>query len=129
VEILIAEASKPEKEDDFDVPVLSERDPVNSSVGAESKSLRRSAFDRLGSFLERVSFGEVMKGSHHISLSALASGSSSGAQPAMTAKQANAALFKGDQPDCVTLSTIHSAKGLEWRCVFGLHLCDGVFPK
>lgn len=32
-----------------------------------------------------------------------------------------------DQP--VTLSTIHSAKGLEWYCVFLPHLLDGLFPS
>lgn len=32
-----------------------------------------------------------------------------------------------DQP--VTLSTIHSAKGLEWYCVFIPHLLDGLFPS
>lgn len=32
-----------------------------------------------------------------------------------------------DQP--VTLSTIHSAKGLEWYCVFVPHLLDGLFPS
>ncbi|MEM6456126.1 MAG: 3'-5' exonuclease, partial [Acidobacteriota bacterium] len=39
----------------------------------------------------------------------------------------------GDAPDAedefVTLSTIHSAKGLEWRSVFVLHLNDGQFPS
>jgi DNA helicase-2/ATP-dependent DNA helicase PcrA len=32
-----------------------------------------------------------------------------------------------DRP--VTLSTIHSAKGLEWYAVFVPHLIDGVFPS
>ncbi|MFH2009553.1 MAG: ATP-dependent helicase [bacterium] len=31
--------------------------------------------------------------------------------------------------DCLTLSTIHQAKGLEWRVVFVLWLCDGHFPS
>ncbi len=30
--------------------------------------------------------------------------------------------------DAVTLSTIHGAKGLEWRTVFGVQLNSGVFP-
>jgi DNA helicase-2/ATP-dependent DNA helicase PcrA len=32
-----------------------------------------------------------------------------------------------DQP-CVRLSTIHQAKGLEWKVVFVIMLCDGLFP-
>lgn len=31
-------------------------------------------------------------------------------------------------PDCVTLSTIHQAKGLEWKVVFVIFLGDGLFP-
>lgn len=30
--------------------------------------------------------------------------------------------------DCVTLSSIHQAKGLEWKVVFVLSLSDGMFP-
>src|SRR5262249_36281976 len=30
--------------------------------------------------------------------------------------------------DCVTLSTVHQAKGLEWSTVFVLWLADGHFP-
>ena len=30
--------------------------------------------------------------------------------------------------DCVTLSTIHQAKGLEWRVVFIIFLAEGMFP-
>lgn len=30
--------------------------------------------------------------------------------------------------DCVTLSTIHQAKGLEWKVVFILFLAEGLFP-
>jgi DNA helicase II / ATP-dependent DNA helicase PcrA len=32
-----------------------------------------------------------------------------------------------DQP-CVRLSTVHQAKGLEWKAVFVMMLCDGLFP-
>ena len=32
-----------------------------------------------------------------------------------------------DQP-CVRLSTVHQAKGLEWKVVFVMMLCDGLFP-
>ncbi len=31
-------------------------------------------------------------------------------------------------PDCVTLSTIHQAKGLEWKIVFVIFLGEGLFP-
>ena len=31
-------------------------------------------------------------------------------------------------PDCVTLSTIHQAKGLEWKVVFLIFLGEGLFP-
>src|ERR1700677_1623779 len=33
----------------------------------------------------------------------------------------------GEQP-CARLSTIHQAKGLEWKIVFVIMLCDGLFP-
>ena len=33
-----------------------------------------------------------------------------------------------DEPDAVTLSSIHQAKGLEWRVVFVIWLCEGMFP-
>ncbi len=29
----------------------------------------------------------------------------------------------------VRLSTIHQAKGLEWKAVFVMMLCDGMFPS
>lgn len=32
-------------------------------------------------------------------------------------------------PDCVRLSTVHQAKGLEWKVVFVLWLSDGMFPS
>jgi len=32
-----------------------------------------------------------------------------------------------DQP-CIRLSTVHQAKGLEWKVVFVIMLCDGLFP-
>jgi DNA helicase-2/ATP-dependent DNA helicase PcrA len=32
-----------------------------------------------------------------------------------------------NQP-CIRLSTIHQAKGLEWKVVFVIMLCDGLFP-
>ena len=31
--------------------------------------------------------------------------------------------------ECLTLSTVHSAKGLEWQAVFVLQLCEGQFPS
>jgi DNA helicase-2/ATP-dependent DNA helicase PcrA len=39
-----------------------------------------------------------------------------------------AALAEGDGQDSVRLSTVHQAKGLEWRVVFVIGLCDGMFP-
>ena len=33
-----------------------------------------------------------------------------------------------DDSECVTLSTIHQAKGLEWKVVFIIFLGDGMFP-
>lgn len=35
---------------------------------------------------------------------------------------------KGEARAEVTLSTIHQAKGLEWKVVFLISLCDGMFP-
>ena len=29
---------------------------------------------------------------------------------------------------CIRLSTVHQAKGLEWKIVFVIMLCDGLFP-
>lgn len=34
-----------------------------------------------------------------------------------------------DDDDCVTLSTIHQAKGLEWKVVFVIFLGEGLFPN
>lgn len=42
------------------------------------------------------------------------------------ASSADIGMEKGD--DCLTLSTIHSAKGLEWPVVFIIWLKDGRFP-
>ena len=38
-------------------------------------------------------------------------------------------LKRRDKKDTLTLSTIHSAKGLEWNTVFLIHLCDGQLPS
>ena len=38
-------------------------------------------------------------------------------------------LQVNDDEDCLTLSTIHSAKGLEWHTVFVIWLLDGRFPS
>ncbi|CAF0695815.1 ATP-dependent helicase [Candidatus Methylacidithermus pantelleriae] len=35
---------------------------------------------------------------------------------------------KGEDKSLVRLSTIHQAKGLEWRIVFVIMLCEGLFP-
>lgn len=34
----------------------------------------------------------------------------------------------GTSPECITLSTVHQAKGLEWRVIFILGLIEGRFP-
>ena len=49
---------------------------------------------------------------------------------ALDPPQANieAAAEFGDSDDRLILSTIHSAKGLEWNTVFVIHLAEGVFP-
>lgn len=36
--------------------------------------------------------------------------------------------LKTTDDDCVTLSTIHQAKGLEWKIVFIIFLAEGMFP-
>ncbi|NVJ05172.1 ATP-dependent helicase [Myxococcus sp. AM001] len=41
---------------------------------------------------------------------------------------AGEALREGAPEACLTLSTVHQAKGLEWRAVFVLWLADGRFP-
>ncbi len=42
--------------------------------------------------------------------------------------QLDTAAKEEDDEDCITLSTIHQAKGLEWKAVFVLSLSDGLFP-
>ncbi len=36
---------------------------------------------------------------------------------------------KISEDEFITLSTIHSAKGLEWNTVFIIHLLEGYFPS
>jgi DNA helicase-2/ATP-dependent DNA helicase PcrA len=38
-------------------------------------------------------------------------------------------MLGGDLDEVVTLSSVHQAKGLEWRAVFVVWLCDGRFPS
>ncbi len=40
-----------------------------------------------------------------------------------------ASAAKGDRTDAVTLSSVHQAKGLEWRVVFIIWLTDAMFPN
>lgn len=47
----------------------------------------------------------------------------------MTNLEAQPALGQDSEQDVLTLSSIHQAKGLEWRAVFVLMLCDGMFPS
>jgi hypothetical protein len=72
-----------------------------------------SMMDRLAAFLERISFGEVLRGGRHLNHATVG-------EEKKKATSTN---------DCVTLSTIHAAKGLEWRVVFGVHMADGIFPR
>jgi DNA helicase-2/ATP-dependent DNA helicase PcrA len=37
-------------------------------------------------------------------------------------------LAPADETDAVQLSSVHQAKGLEWKIVFAISLCDGMFP-
>ncbi|MCK5796112.1 MAG: ATP-dependent helicase [Deltaproteobacteria bacterium] len=49
---------------------------------------------------------------------------------ALVSGMAAEAVGDGDAPDdTLTLSTIHQAKGLEWRTVFILNLAEGRFPQ
>jgi DNA helicase-2/ATP-dependent DNA helicase PcrA len=41
----------------------------------------------------------------------------------------NGVLAEGEDDEKLILSTIHSAKGLEWDSVFVMHLVDGYFPS
>lgn len=48
----------------------------------------------------------------------------------LTAGLAAEGFQPGEPPDdLLTLSTVHQAKGLEWRAVFVLWLCEGHFPS
>jgi DNA helicase-2/ATP-dependent DNA helicase PcrA len=43
--------------------------------------------------------------------------------------EANEDAKKGEEGPQVRLSTVHQAKGLEWKVVFVMMLCDGLFPS
>ncbi len=49
----------------------------------------------------------------------------------LTLEPPNSAADMGpvDRGDCLTLSTVHSAKGLEWAVVFIIWVMDGYFPS
>ena len=40
----------------------------------------------------------------------------------------DASLITSGEQDFVRLSTVHQAKGQEWKAVFVISLCDGMFP-
>ena len=40
----------------------------------------------------------------------------------------DASLLASNEQEFVRLSTVHQAKGQEWRAVFVIGLCDGMFP-
>jgi DNA helicase-2/ATP-dependent DNA helicase PcrA len=50
-------------------------------------------------------------------------------QLALVTSLDNAATSAPEDPDHVTLSSVHQAKGLEWRIVFVIWLADGKFPS
>ena len=64
-----------------------------------------------------------------MSRSAPQSNSSSSSSSSSPSSSSAATAPRAGDLDCVTLSTIHSAKGLEWRVVFGLHMIEGIFPR
>ncbi|NJK95147.1 MAG: ATP-dependent helicase [Bacteroidales bacterium] len=45
------------------------------------------------------------------------------------ADQAHSLTNEGEESGKVTISTVHSAKGLEWYAVFIPHALDGMFPS
>ncbi|MEM6821291.1 MAG: ATP-dependent helicase, partial [Verrucomicrobiota bacterium] len=47
----------------------------------------------------------------------------------MTNLEAQPALDQDGADDAIKLSSIHQAKGLEWKSVFVIMLCDGMFPS
>ncbi|MGF1656021.1 MAG: ATP-dependent helicase [Verrucomicrobiales bacterium] len=47
----------------------------------------------------------------------------------MSNLEANADARSILEEEMVTLSTIHQAKGLEWKVVFLIYLCEGMFPS
>ena len=47
----------------------------------------------------------------------------------ITNLDAEAETIARESNDSVRLSTVHQAKGLEWKVVFVLWLCDGLFPS
>jgi len=47
----------------------------------------------------------------------------------MTNLEAEPSLGAFGEDEAVKLSTIHQAKGLEWKAVFVIMLCDGLFPS
>ena len=50
-------------------------------------------------------------------------------QLALSASLDNESSARGTMNDeFINLSTVHQAKGLEWKTVFVIYLCDGMFP-
>lgn len=49
--------------------------------------------------------------------------------PSNKFQDSNTPLINSSEERPVTLSTVHSAKGLEWYCVLIPHLLDGLFPN
>lgn len=49
-------------------------------------------------------------------------------QLALTANVDNEPQMREGEEEALNLSTVHQAKGLEWKTVFLIYLCDGMFP-
>jgi DNA helicase-2/ATP-dependent DNA helicase PcrA len=50
-------------------------------------------------------------------------------QLALMSNLENETLGSREEGDMITLSSVHQAKGLEWRVVFIIWLTDGMFPS
>ena len=50
-------------------------------------------------------------------------------QLALLTNLENEAIAGGEETDFVTLTSVHQAKGLEWKVVFVIWMTDGMFPS
>ncbi|MFP6884996.1 MAG: ATP-dependent helicase, partial [Roseibacillus sp.] len=75
---------------------------------------RRSDIEQLMTYAER--FDEILDCLAQLSLMSAVDGDPSGSKAER-------------DPEQVTLSSVHQAKGLEWKIVFVISLTDGMFPN